>query len=97
MKIAHYLVLFVIVFTINGCNNKEQKSKVDKEESLEEIYIGQNPPGIAPELFAPNIIKTEFREAEASISPDLKEFYFRRRGGTYKNNALVVVRFKNKK
>jgi len=97
MKITHYIVLFLIALAMYACNNKEQKSKVDKEESLEEIYLGQNPPGTAPKLFAPNIINTEYREAEASISPNLKEFYFRRRGGIHKNNALVVVQFKGNK
>jgi len=91
MKITTYLFLFVIALAINACNHKEQKSKVDKAVRSEEIYLGQNPPGTAPELFAPNIIKTVFREAAASISPNLKEFYFRRRGGEYANNALVVV------
>lgn len=81
-----------MALAINACNHKEQKSKVDKAVRSEEIYLGQNPPGTAPELFAPNIIKTAFREAAASISPNLKEFYFRRRGGEYANNALVVVK-----
>ena len=37
MKITHYLSLFVIALAMNACNNAVQKSKVDKEESLEEI------------------------------------------------------------
>ncbi|MHA7830965.1 MAG: TolB family protein [Flagellimonas sp.] len=97
MKIAHYLVLITMALAMNACNNTVQKSKVAKEESLEEIYLGQNPPGTEPELFAPSIIKTAYREAAASISPNLKEFYFRRRGGAYKNNALVLVQFKDNK
>ena len=39
--------------------------------------------------------KTNFREAEAAFTPDLKEFYFRRRGGEYKNNTLVVIQYKD--
>src|SRR6056297_2134871 len=92
MKITHHLLLFVIAVALNACINKEQKSKVDKEESLEEIYLGQNPPGTSPILFAPDLIGTEYREAAVTFSPDAKEFYFRRRGGEYINNALVVVK-----
>lgn len=97
MKTAQYLLLFVVLFSSIACNNKAQKSKVDKGESLEEIYLGQNPPGMEPQLFAPELIKTEYREAAIAISPDLKAFYFRRRGGEYENNALVAVEFKEDK
>jgi len=97
MKITQFLVLFFIVLAMNACKNKEHKSKVDKEASLEEIYLGQKPPGIEPVLFAPEIIKTDYREAAIAISPDLKTFYFRRRGGEYENNALVVVELKEDK
>ena len=97
MKITQFLVLFFIVLAMNACNNKAQKSKVDKEISSEEIYLGQKPPNLEPELFAPEIIRTEHREAAIAISPDLKAFYFRRRGGEYENNALVAVEFKEDK
>ncbi|MBX2810967.1 MAG: hypothetical protein KTR25_04135 [Myxococcales bacterium] len=39
--------------------------------------------------------QTEHREAEAAFTPDLKEFYFRRRGGKYRKNTLVVIRYKD--
>jgi len=50
---------------------------------------------LIPELFAPSIIKKGFRAAGAAFTPDLKEFYFRRRGGEYKNNTLVVIQYKD--
>ncbi len=62
---------------------------------VEDRYLGQKPPGLVPELFAPEIIKSEFREAEAAFSPDLREFYFRKRGGEYKRNTLFVIQYKN--
>lgn len=88
MKITQYSLLFVITFAITACGNKEHKSKGNKGGSLEEIYLGQNPPGIEPIRFAPNIINTTYREAEMAISPDLTEFYFRRRGGTHKKQCI---------
>lgn len=64
-----------------------------KNDSMptENQYLGQKPPGRSPELFAPDIIHTEYREAAAAFSPDLKEFYFRRRGGDYEKNTLFMI------
>lgn len=83
-------IIFVALFVVE-CNNKETKSQEPKLESPL-IYLGQKPPGITPELFAPELIKNEFREAAAAFSPDAKEFYFRRRGGKYEKNALFVIK-----
>ena len=76
---------------LNRVNSQSQ----DEFPGLEGPYLGQKPPGLIPELFAPDIIQTEHREAEAAFTPDLKEFYFRRRGGEYKNNTLVVIQYKD--
>jgi CubicO group peptidase (beta-lactamase class C family) len=67
----------------------------EESPAVEHRYLGQKPPGSVPELFAPSLINTDFREAEAAFSPDLKEFYFRRRGGENKKNTLVVIQFKD--
>jgi len=95
MRKSYSFLLIVFVLLLNACNNKENKAKVSDSLSTEEVYLGQKPPGLIPELFAPDIIQTEHREAEAAFTPDLKEFYFRRRGGENKNNTLVVVQYKN--
>ena len=39
-------------------------------------YLGQKPPGITPEVFAPGIVSTSRGEFNAAFSPDGKEFYF---------------------
>lgn len=39
-------------------------------------YLGQDPPGAVPELFAPGIVSTQLDEAGAVFSPDGSEFYF---------------------
>jgi hypothetical protein len=83
-------IIFTALFVVS-CNTKKTKTK---EPNLEShlIYLGQKPPGLTPELFAPELIKNEFREAAAAFSPDAKEFYFRRRGGKYKKNTLFVIK-----
>ena len=95
MKKAYFILIFVFALFLNACNTKKQDSKDSNSPTIEGPYLGQRPPGLVPELFAPDIIQTEHREAEAAFTPDLKEFYFRRRGGEYKNNTLVVIQYKD--
>lgn len=91
------ILLIALALLLHACKNKENKTNNSDSLNIEEVYLGQKPPGLTPELFAPDIIKTEFREAELTFTADLKEFYFRRRGGEYKNNALVVIKYKDNK
>jgi Tol biopolymer transport system component len=39
-------------------------------------YLGQEPPGMTPELFAPGIVSTDNTELNSVFTPDGKEFYF---------------------
>jgi Tol biopolymer transport system component len=39
-------------------------------------YLGQAPPGDAPEIFAPGIISTDGNQVNSVFTPDGKEFYF---------------------
>jgi Tol biopolymer transport system component len=39
-------------------------------------YLGQKPPGMTPEIFAPGIVSTGFHEMFSYFTPDAKEFYF---------------------
>ena len=39
-------------------------------------YLGQKPPGMTPEIFAPGIISTGYDERIAAFTPDGKEFYY---------------------
>jgi hypothetical protein len=89
MKKVCILLVFISFILLSACTAKKQHSK--------DTYLGQKPPGLIPVLFAPDMIDTEYREAEAAFTPDLKEFYFRRRGGPYKKNTLVVVKYKDNK
>ncbi|NQZ82326.1 MAG: PD40 domain-containing protein [Colwellia sp.] len=91
MKSTLPIMLSLLSVLMASCANHSQNDT----PMLNSHYLGQKPPGLIPELFAPSIIKTDFREAEAAFSPDLKEFYFRRRGGEYKNNTLVVIQYKD--
>jgi len=44
-------------------------------------YLGQTPPGVQPQLFAPGIVSSEGWEFAPTITVDGQEFLFTRRGG----------------
>jgi hypothetical protein len=49
----------------------------DRLANLKGPYLGQKPPGLIPELFAPGVISVNGRfESAVSFSPDLDEVYF---------------------
>lgn len=58
-------------------------------------YLGQKPPGLTPEPFAPGIVTTEHYELSGVFTPDMKEFYLIRDGGKYEKSSLVVFKNKN--
>ncbi|OSY89340.1 hypothetical protein WH52_01510 [Tenacibaculum holothuriorum] len=91
MKTKYTLTLLSLLI-LASCKLEKKESKDINKEAFKDVYLGQKPPGLVPELFAPDIIKNEFREAAAAFSPDAKEFYFRRRGGKYKKNTLFVIK-----
>jgi CubicO group peptidase (beta-lactamase class C family) len=63
---------------------------------LEDRYFGQKKPGLTPEVFAPGIVSTEkYVESLFTFTPDMKEFYFNRIGGKYKETTLLVMQYKN--
>lgn len=65
---------------------------------LKDRYLGQKPPGLTPELFAPGIVSTDKHvESLYAFTPDMKRFYFNRIGGKYKKTTLFVMQYKNNK
>jgi len=76
-------LLILAAATVNA-----QKSDFPK---LSGSNIGQKPPGITPEIFAPGIISTENAwEAAISFSPDGKEFFFTRRENIQGNENRIM-------
>jgi len=46
-------------------------------------YLGQEPPGMTPEIFAPGIVSKGFRDNGITFTPDGKEVYFGLEGVSY--------------
>ncbi|WP_375561557.1 hypothetical protein ACE193_03100 [Bernardetia sp. OM2101] len=93
MKKTHYSLLIVIALVFSSCKNAEHKSKVNKEASLEEIYLGQKPPGLMPIPFAPGLVSTDLYESTSAFTPDMKAFYFVRRGEENKKSAFYEYKY----
>jgi len=55
-------------------------------------YMGQKPPGLTAEPFAPGIISKEGWELEGVFAPGMNEFYFTTQGGKYTYNTVVGFR-----
>jgi Tol biopolymer transport system component len=53
------------------------KQKEEDSLILKGPYLGQIPPGMTPEIFAPGIISTGMSETCPAFTPDGKEFYYK--------------------
>lgn len=62
---------------------------------LEGPYMGQTPPGMTAEPFAPGIISTDVWELEGVFAPGMKEFYFTTLGGEYTRPTVIGFRQEN--
>jgi len=67
----------------------------DREKSAAGPYLGQKPPGTAPELFAPGIVATGMHTRDMAMTPDGREIYFCVILGQYKLSSIVGCRLEN--
>ena len=91
MKAICISIVLLFSFIAFSSNTESQ----DKFPALEGPYLGQKPPGLTPEVFAPGIISTEHHEWGAIFSPDMKEFYFSRSNNKNGKDSHFVVKFEN--
>jgi hypothetical protein len=95
-----FLIFTLLTLLFSALPALAQKSKKDKSDFpiLKGPYLGQKPPGIKPEIFAPGLVSTKDNiEFAGTFSPDLKEYFFtRRKNGTF-DNRIYHVKFENNK
>jgi Tol biopolymer transport system component len=89
----HFIVYINLVFSISilfsPCNPQ------DDFPVLKGPYLGQKPPGMTPELFAPGIISREdTREFAITFSPDGRECFFTR---SLTDNFIITTKEVNGK
>ena len=69
-----YLRYVALIFTLlinSGCS-----FGVNEIPIIDGQYLGQDPPGLVPIVFAPGKVSTDGWEIGGTFSPDLKEYYF---------------------
>ena len=79
MKRAYFISMLAMALCLTACNTKKQ-TKENDVPTIENPYLGQKPPGITPIAFAPRLVSTEIYEYASAFTPDMKAFYFVRRG-----------------
>ncbi|MEW5250468.1 TolB-like translocation protein [Microbulbifer sp. 2201CG32-9] len=83
------IILLLSTLVISGKSFSQEELAV-----LEGPYIGQKPPGLIPEVFAPSV-STEYRDWGGSFTPDMKEYYFGRRNNNSGKSSNVVFKSNN--
>jgi len=83
-----------LAFTIflSACKTDKSNTKDYNSSTKESSYLGQKPPDLIPEPFAPRFVTTDGWEYSGVFSPDMKEFYFLRQVEAAKEQELVVYK-----
>lgn len=89
MKDVCLILILVVTLFFNACNTSTQKDKSNNVSTKETAYLGQNPPGLTPIRFAPGLVCTEYYEYDSAFTPDMKAYYFIRRGGEYEESTFL--------
>ena len=84
------LAVTLLLHACHGINQKHQDLP-----PLEDRYFREKPPGLVPKLFDPKIVSPEGLFEGGSFSLDMKEYYFSRKNGKYKNRTFFVIRYEN--
>lgn len=77
--VAHVRVvvgLTLVILMCGGCAQHETETETPPEVSTSYPYLGENPPGDSPVLFAPGIVSTDTREWSMASTPDGLELFF---------------------
>ncbi|WP_394746850.1 TolB-like translocation protein [Spongiimicrobium salis] len=91
----HMIKISVLAFILllSACKTDKSNKKDDDSSAKVNFYLGQEPPGLIPVAFAPNMVTTAGWENCGAFSPDMKEFYFLRQvGETNKKQEFVVYK-----
>jgi hypothetical protein len=86
-RICISIILLFSTLTMSSNSYSQDKFLV-----LKGPYLGQKPPGMMAEPFAPGIISREGWELQGVFAPGMKEFYFTTRGGKYKHPTVIGFR-----
>lgn len=95
MRKLFVLNIFIVLIVLFACSDPETPvSAVDAGDlpSLTGPYLGQEPPGQEPELFAPGLVSTGAQELSICFSPAGDEVYFFVCGPTFNPRIILHSR-----
>ena len=82
-----------LIVLLNACKTEKSNTKESAISAVESQYLGQTPPELTPIPFAPGLVSTEIYEYDGAFTPDLKAFYFIRRGEENKKSAFYEYKY----
>jgi Tol biopolymer transport system component len=95
--LSGFVVIYLIILLLSGetfaqlSGNMEQKRITSETPAeLKGPYLGQKPPGMEPELFAPGIISTNITEWTLTFMPDGLEAYYTIQGLNNINHLICI-------
>jgi hypothetical protein len=95
MKV-HFILISILVYVLSFSSTSYSQKVLNVNDdsflTFSGKYLGQKPPGLIPEIFAPGIVSTDAFEFSVSFSPDGKELIFTRRPEFNKpGNRLIYM------
>jgi Tol biopolymer transport system component len=81
--------IIISLIILNGCTPHKDF------RILKGPYLGQKPPGMTPEVFAPGVISTEYFEHGISFHPEGNALYFTRRITSEDGNQIYYMKVVN--
>jgi len=93
MKKSYKVILIVGILFLQSCNTKKRQTSDSNIPNIETPYLGQKPPNLTPIPFAPGLVSTDIYEYDGAFTPDMKAFYFIRRGEEDKKSAFYEYKY----
>jgi Tol biopolymer transport system component len=90
MKTLSFVVL--IGFITLSCQEKASMPQASNVAEVTGPYLGQNPPGMTPEVFAPGLISFGFHENGIVFSADGKEVFYSLSDSKYSSKTFVYLK-----
>ena len=79
LKVGVEVMLALLVIAVIGGGGSASDSARVQNAGSRSRYLGQPPPGLTPQRFAPGIVSTAAIEINGVFTPDFREFVFARR------------------
>jgi hypothetical protein len=76
VRLLACLLCFAVVACSPNCSDDPEFESASRFPELRGPYLGQEPPGLEPEIFAPGIVSTGLATRDVAMTPDGNEFYF---------------------